>query len=60
VQQCAVERGKELMNQQKKTPMPTVQGDGIGPTRKGGHYRRVTKVTQARAKAQRAGIDQDE
>ncbi len=48
------------MSSPKKTPLSTFQEDSLEPTQQSGHRRRVTKVTQARAKAQRTKLDQEE
>src|SRR3982074_2746571 len=48
------------MNSQKKNQLSTLQEASIEPTRPGEHRRPVTKVTQARAKAQRTKIDRQE
>jgi site-specific recombinase XerD len=47
------------MRSQKTNPMSTFQQESREPTRSGGHLRHTTKVTQARAKAQRARMDQE-
>jgi integrase/recombinase XerD len=47
------------MSSQKTNPMSTSQEESREPTRPGGHRRHTTKVTQARAKAQRARMDQE-
>lgn len=47
------------MSSQKTNPMSTSHEEPREPTRPGGHRRHTTKVTQARAKAQRARMDQE-
>ena len=48
------------MSSPTQTPLSTFQEASSEQTRPGGPRRRMTKVTQARAKAQRTKIDQDE
>jgi site-specific recombinase XerD len=48
------------MSSQKTPPTSTFPEEPMEPTRPGGKARHVTKVTQARAKAQRAKIDHEE
>jgi site-specific recombinase XerD len=48
------------MSSPKQTPLSTFQEGTLESPQQSGHRRRATKVTQARAKAQRAKLDQQE
>jgi integrase/recombinase XerD len=53
------EGGKELMSSHDTNPMSISHDDSQEPARSTGYRHRATKVTQARAKAQRVRIDQE-
>ncbi len=47
------------MSLQERTPMSIAHNDALVQTQSDGRRRHVTKVTQARSKAQRTKIDQE-